>query len=513
MELPPRPRHHTTALAKLPCLRGALQVLSSKTSTFARNNYINYPRMKGSITKNSGKNFRPSRARARTAPTGKTAAQNSNQTPASQVSRIGIVGLGYVGLPLALQFGRCGVDVLGLDIDTEKVAAVNAGRSYIKHIASEDIAQLLKAGKLAASADFSRVKELQAVIICVPTPLNKNREPDISFIINTGKSIAPHLAKGTLVVLESTTYPGTTDEDLREVLEAGSGLKAGTDFHLAFSPEREDPGNPNSKVAAIPKVIGGFTPACLEKAKALYGQAIKTLVPVSSCRAAEATKLLENTFRSVNIALVNELKVVYEAMGIDVWEVINAAKTKPFGFMPFYPGPGLGGHCIPIDPFYLTWKAREYGQHTRFIELAGEVNTSMPEYVIHRVSAALNAMRKSVNGSKILVLGLAYKPDVDDDRESPSYVLMDMLKALGAEVAYYDPFVPVIRPTREHPHWAGTQSVVWSREMIQSCDLVLVATNHTGVRYQELADWASCIVDTRNAMAAVKTKSGQVWKA
>ena len=301
----------------------------------------------------------------------------------------------------------------------------------------------------------------------MPTPLNKNREPDISFIIETGKAIAPHLTKGMLVVLESTTYPGTTDEDLRAVLEAGSRLKAGTDFHLAFSPEREDPGNAQSKVEMIPKVIGGYTPACLERAKALYGRAIKTIVPVSSCRAAEATKLLENIFRSVNIALVNELKLVYGAMGIDVWEVIQAAKTKPFGFMAFYPGPGLGGHCIPIDPFYLTWKAREYGQHTRFIELAGEINTSMPRHVVNRTAEALNARKKSVNGSRVLVVGLAYKPNVDDERESPSYMLMNLLKERGAEAAYYDPYVPVIRPTREHPHWAGTRSVRWDRETLR----------------------------------------------
>jgi UDP-N-acetyl-D-glucosamine dehydrogenase len=433
--------------------------------------------------------------------------------PSRVTAELAIVGLGYVGLPLALQFGRSGVSVVGLDIDPAKVDAVNAGQSYIKHIPAENIAKLRKTNRFEASTDFSRVRGASAVIICVPTPLNKNREPDISFIIATGKSIAPHLQKGTLVVLESTTYPGTTDEDLREVLEAGSGLKAGQDFHLAFSPEREDPGNPDSKVELIPKVIGGLTPACLEQAKALYGRAIKTLVPVSSCRAAEATKLLENTFRSVNIALVNELKQVYSAMGIDIWEVIQAAKTKPFGFMAFYPGPGLGGHCIPIDPFYLTWKAREYGQNTRFIELAGEVNTSMPEYVVQRVSAALNALRKSVNGSKILILGLAYKPNVDDDRESPSYVLMDLFRKLGAEVAYFDPHVPVIRPTREHPHWAGTRSVAWGRETLQSCDVVVIATNHQAVNYQEVADWAPCVVDTRNAMANVKTKAGQVWKA
>src|SRR5580658_2518349 len=335
--------------------------------------------------------------------------------------KIAIVGLGYVGLPLSLQFARSDTYVLGLDIDQAKVTALLAGRSYIKHIESSAIAEAVKAGRFSASTDFGRVKEVDAVIICVPTPLNKNREPDISYILETGRSIAPHIPKGLLVVLESTTYPGTTEEDLLRVLEKGSGLKAGLDFHLAFSPEREDPGNPNCKMASIPKVIGGLTAACLERAKAVYGRAMKTLVPVSSCRVAEATKLTENIFRSVNIALVNELKVVYTAMGIDVWEVINAAKTKPFGFMPFYPGPGLGGHCIPIDPFYLTWKAREYVQNTRFIELAGEINSAMPEYVIHQVVAALNQRCKALNGSRVLVVGLAYKADVDDDRESPSY--------------------------------------------------------------------------------------------
>lgn len=432
-------------------------------------------------------------------------------TPAEKP--IAVVGLGYVGLPLSLQFARSGVSVVGLDIDPAKVQALLAGQSYIQHIPAAAIAEQVGAGRFTASTDFSRVREVGAVIICVPTPLNKNREPDISYIIRTGEQIAPHLQRGTLVVLESTTYPGTTDEDLRAVLERGSGLKAGTDFHLAFSPEREDPGNPQSVVAQIPKVVGGYTPACLEKAKALYGRAIQTLVPVSSCRAAEATKLLENIFRSVNIALVNELKVVYGAMGIDVWEVINAAKTKPFGYMAFYPGPGLGGHCIPIDPFYLTWKAREYGQSTRFIELAGEVNTAMPLYVVHRVADALNARKKPVNGSRILVLGLTYKPDVDDDRESPSYVLMDLLKARGAEVAYYDPHVLVIRPSREHGHWAGTRSVTWSRDSISVFDLVLIATHHRAVNYAELAEWADCIVDTRNVMAGLPTRPGQVWKA
>ena len=427
--------------------------------------------------------------------------------------KIAIVGLGYVGLPLSLQFARSGVEVLGLDIDPAKVESLNQGRSYIKHIESSAIAEHAQSGRLSASSDFSRVKETEAVIICVPTPLNKNREPDISYIIETGKAIAPHLQKGTLVVLESTTYPGTTDEDLRAVLEAGSKLKAGTDFHLAFSPEREDPGNAQSKVEIIPKVIGGYTPACLERTKALYGRAIKTLVPVSSCRAAEATKLLENIFRSVNIALVNELKIVYSAMDIDVWEVVNAAKTKPFGFMAFYPGPGLGGHCIPIDPFYLTWKAREFGQNTRFIDLAGEINTAMPMYVVNRTAEALNANRKPVNGSRVLIVGLAYKPNVDDERESPSYTLMEILKSRGAAVAYYDPYVPVIRPTREHAHWTGTRSVDWNRETVQSFDAVIISTNHQSVSYQELADWSPCIVDTRNAMAGVAAKAGQVWKA
>jgi len=427
--------------------------------------------------------------------------------------KIAVVGQGYVGLPLSLQFARSGITVLGLDIDPDKVEALNAGRSYINHIPSEVISDAVKAGTFAASTDFSRINEVAATIICVPTPLNKNREPDISFIIETGREIAPHLQKGSLVVLESTTYPGTTDEELRAVLEAGSGLKAGTDFHLAFSPEREDPGNPDSKVAIVPKVVGGYTPACLEKATALYSRALRVVVPVSSCRAAEATKLLENIFRSVNIALVNELKVVYAAMGIDIWEVIAAAKTKPFGFMPFYPGPGLGGHCIPIDPFYLTWKAREFGKNTRFIELAGEVNTAMPEYVINRTTEALNAQKKSVNGSRVLVLGLSYKPNVDDDRESPSYVLMNLLQKLGAEVAYHDPYVPVIRKTREHAHWAGTRSVNWDRQTIGGFDAVIIATNHKSVSCEQLAEWAHCIVDTRNAMAGLKTTHGQVWPA
>lgn len=426
---------------------------------------------------------------------------------------IAIIGLGYVGLPLSLQFARSGVKVLGMDIDGRKVKSIQQGKSYIKHIDSQIIAERVQSGLFSATTDFRRVQEVECVIICVPTPLNKNREPDISFILNTGRAIAPHLPKGILVVLESTTYPGTTDEDLRVVLESGSGLGAGVDFHLAFSPEREDPGNPDSKVAEIPKVVGGFTPACLAKVKALYLQAVQSVVPVSSCRVAEATKLMENIFRSVNIALVNELKVVYAAMGIDIWEVIAAAKTKPFGYMPFYPGPGLGGHCIPIDPFYLTWKAREFGESTRFIELAGEINTHMPHHVVNRVTEALNAARKPVNGCDILIVGLAYKANVDDDRESPSYHLMDLLKQKGAEVAYYDPYVPVIRPSREHSHWAGTPSVVWEREVIARFDAVVIATAHDTVNFMELGQWAKCIIDTRNAMAAVPASENPVWKA
>lgn len=414
------------------------------------------------------------------------------------MNQIAIVGLGYVGLPLALQFARRGVRVLGLDIDAKKTDAILAGRSYIKHVSAEDIALQVREGKLDASTDFSRVAEADAVILCVPTPLNHFREPDLSYVLDTGKSLAPFIKQGALIVLESTTYPGTTDGELRDVLESGSGKKAGTDFHLAFSPEREDPGNPDSKVASIPKVVGGLTPACLEKAMQLYGLAIDKLVPVSSCRVAEATKLLENIFRSVNIALVNELKVVYGAMGIDIWEVIDAAKTKPFGFMPFYPGPGLGGHCIPIDPFYLTWKAREYGQHTRFIELAGEINTSMPDHVVKVCFEALNTEGKSVKGSRVMILGLAYKANVDDDRESPTYKLIEKLEALGAQVFYHDPFVPVIPMTREHAVYAGRES---ESQISDQYDIILLSTGHDAYKTHDFSNYAIPLVDTRNAVS------------
>ena len=430
----------------------------------------------------------------------------------SKQGAVGVVGLGYVGLPLLLAYAKAGFRAVGIDIDPAKPAALLAGRSYIKHIPSEEVAAALASGKLEATTDFAIISTLDAIILCVPTPLDQHFEPDLSYVTVTVDSVVPHLKAGQVLSLESTTYPGTTDEEVVTRVEK-AGFTVGTDLHVVYSPEREDPGNDLSKVKVVPKVIGGLTPACLAKAQAVYSRAIDTLVPVSSCRVAEATKLLENIFRSVNIALVNELKVVYEAMGIDVWEVINAAKTKPFGFMAFYPGPGLGGHCIPIDPFYLTWKAREFGQNTRFIELAGEINTRMPEHVVHRVADALNNHGKAVKGSRILILGLAYKPNVDDERESPSYLLMDLLNDRGAQLEYHDPYVPVIRPTREHPQYAGIASVPWNQETVSSFDVVLISTNHACVNYEELAAWAPCIVDTRNAMASVPTAAGQVMKA
>ena len=428
-------------------------------------------------------------------------------------STIGIIGLGYVGLPLSLQFARTGSAVLGFDIDSAKIKSLDAGQSYILHIPADSVRAQREAGRFSATTDFARVCECEAIIICVPTPLAKHREPDLTYVLNTGRAIAPHLQSGQLVVLESTTYPGTTDTELRTVLETGSGLKAGVDFHLAFSPEREDPGNPLSDVAVIPKIVGGFTPECLTHALSVYGRAIKTLVPVESCRVAEAVKLTENICRAVNIAMVNELKVVYAAMGIDIWDVIDAAKTKPFGFMPFYPGPGLGGHCIPIDPFYLTWKAREYGQETRFIELAGEVNTAMPAYVIQRVSEALASLHLTIRDSRILMIGIAYKSNVDDDRESPAYVLWDLLEQQGAEVDYHDPHVPVIRPSREHAHFAGRKSVPLAVGPLADYDLVLVATNHKAVNAALIAENARLVVDSRNALSALMKGKPNYFKA
>lgn len=413
---------------------------------------------------------------------------------------VAVIGLGYVGLPLALAFARNGLHVIGLDIDPGKISALKSGESYLRHIDITDLPDLIAGQRFLPSTDFTEISQSDAIVICVPTPLDKHREPDLSFVLETGRSIGPRLSKGSLIVLESTTYPGTTEEDLCAVLEQGSGMKAGLDFHLAFSPEREDPGNPKSKVTDIPKVVGGLTPACTEKAKELYAVAVKNIVPVSSCRVAEATKLLENIFRSVNIALVNELKVVYGAMGIDIWEVIAAASTKPFGFMPFYPGPGLGGHCIPIDPFYLTWKAREYGQHTRFIELAGEINTSMPAYVVAKVADALNDHSKALKGSKVLIVGLAYKADVDDIRESPTFVLMSLLEKRGASIDYFDPYVAEVPPTREHSEFAGKRSIEWNGENVGQYDCVLIATAHKCIDFAALRNWNQCIVDTRNAV-------------
>ncbi len=439
-------------------------------------------------------------------------AERLNRAIESKEARIGVIGLGYVGLPLALAFTGRGFRVLGFDVDARKVEQLNGGVSYIPHMDAQRIRGEVEAGRLAATEDFDRLSEVDAIVICVPTPLDVHHEPDMTYIVATTEEVARHLRPGQLVVLESTTYPGTTDELMRERLEAG-GLMLGEDFFLAFSPEREDPGNPKFSTTTIPKVVGGVDEISGNLAETLYRQAIGEVVRVSSARAAEATKLTENIFRAVNIALVNELKVIYEKMGIDVWEVLDAAETKPFGFMRFNPGPGWGGHCIPIDPFYLTWKAREFGAYTRFIELAGEINTRMPEHVVDRVAAALNDLGKPVKGSRVLVLGLSYKPDISDDRESPSYRLMDLLDERGAEVAYHDPHVPMIQPSREHAHWAGLESVPWDRATIESHDAVVISTNHSAIDYTRLAEWARLIVDTRNAMAGIDAPTGKVWKA
>lgn len=411
---------------------------------------------------------------------------------------IGVVGMGYVGLPLVLEFCRKQFKVIGIDVDKRKVDALNKGESYIKHIPADKIAPIVKSGLFEATTDFSRSRETDAILICVPTPLGPHWEPDISYIEATVASLAPYVHSGQLIVLESTTYPGTTEEVMIPALEEASGLKAGKDFWVAFSPEREDPNNKDYSTSTIPKVVGGFSPDCLKVACAMYDQIIVRTVPVSSCAAAESTKLLENIFRSVNIALVNELKIVFSQMGIDVWEVIDAAKSKPFGYMPFYPGPGLGGHCIPIDPFYLTWKAREYGVVTRFIELAGEINTSMPSYVIDATMRALNTFEKSLKGSKVLIVGLAYKSDVDDMRESPSLHLIDLFEAAGATVGYYDPYIPVVPETREHGHLTGRKSI--SLDQAGEWDVAVISTKHTEVDHKIFAEKCRLVIDTRNAL-------------
>jgi UDP-N-acetyl-D-glucosamine dehydrogenase len=406
---------------------------------------------------------------------------------------IGIVGLGYVGLPLALRFAEAGFKVLGFDIDPAKVSQINAGKSYIKHIGDAAVTLATQQG-FSATADFSRADEADALIICVPTPLNQFREPDLSFVINTTESLLPFLRPGQLVSLESTTWPGTTDEELKPRIES-RGFVIGKDIYLVFSPEREDPGNQNFTTRTIPKVIGGVTPQCLEAGIALYGKVIDKVVPVSSTRAAELTKLLENIHRAVNIGLVNEMKIIADKMGIDIFEVIRAASTKPFGFVPYYPGPGLGGHCIPIDPFYLTWKAREYGVHTRFIELAGEVNSAMPAWVIGKIAEALNERERSIKGSRILVLGIAYKKNVDDMRESPSVELMEMLQHKGAVIAYCDPWVPTFPKMRRYKF--DLASVTLTPESLAAYDLVLIATNHDVFDYALVKQHSKLIVDTR----------------
>lgn len=432
----------------------------------------------------------------------------------NRTAKIGIIGLGYVGLPLMWTFHEKGFPVVGFDVDEDKINKIESGKPYIKHLGYNMMEKLAASDRCSATLDFAKLREMDAIIMCVPTPLNTYREPDMQYVEQTTQTIAKHIKKGQLVILESTSYPGTTEELIIPILEKVSGMKSGKDFFVAYSPEREDPGNPNFNTAKIPKVVGADGPDALAVALALYDSVIVQTVPVSDNKTAEAVKLTENIFRSVNIALVNELKVVFQEMGIDIHEVLDAAATKPFGFMKFTPGPGLGGHCIPIDPFYLTWKAREFEQNTRFIELAGEINTSMPRYVVERTIKALNAHNKAVNGSRVLILGLAYKPDVDDLRESPTFKLMDLLKKYGADISYYDHYIPEIWETREHKDWTGLKTVAWNKETISSFDAVIISTNHSDINYQELADWNDLIIDTRNAMKNIQPRySTQIWKA
>ncbi len=425
-----------------------------------------------------------------------------------RTASVGIIGLGYVGLPLVLEFIRAGFVVRGLDLDDRKVSLLKQGKSYIKHIPAEKIRAMNRTKRFVPTTDFSQIERTDCIVICVPTPLNEHREPDISYVIETTKTISRYLRSGHLVILESTTYPGTTDEDMRPILEK-AGLKAGKDFFLAFSPEREDPNNPHFSTSTIPKVVGGHTPACLRVARTLYDTIIVRTVPVSSTQVAEASKLLENIYRAVNIALVNELKMCFERMGINVWEVINASKTKPFGFQPFYPGPGLGGHCIPIDPFYLTWKAREFDFSTRFIELAGEINASMPYYVVEKVIESLNQKGKSIKGARILVLGLAYKKDIDDVRESPSLKLITLLQQKGAKVDYNDPHVPRTHKMREYD--LNMASVPLTQRNLKKYDCVLISTDHSSYDYRFIVKNSALVVDTRNATG--KMRSAKIIRA
>ncbi|MDE2335718.1 MAG: nucleotide sugar dehydrogenase [Alphaproteobacteria bacterium] len=426
-------------------------------------------------------------------------------------AKIGVIGLGYVGLPLACAMCDKGFHATGFDVDASKIEKLNKGQSYIGNIHNDRISAFVKDGKLTPTDKFDKLADMDGIIMCVPTPLDRNREPDMTYIVRTTETIAKYLRRGQLVVLESTTYPGTTSDVVRPILENATGLKSGTDFFLAFSPEREDPGNPDFHTAIIPKVVGGDGDAALELAQTMYDQFMKKTVAVSSAATAEAVKLTENIFRSVNIALVNELKVIYDAMGIDIWEVIEAAKSKPFGYMPFYPGPGLGGHCIPIDPFYLTWKAREFNITTRFIELAGEINIAMPQYVVNRLAEALDQKSaKALNGARILLIGMAYKKNVADIRESPAFAVMELLKRRKAEVVFHDPYVDVIPPTREHAAFTGLKSVPLTPELLKKQDAVLIITNHDGIDYAMIAENAPLVIDTRNALSGIQHRDNIV---
>jgi UDP-N-acetyl-D-glucosamine dehydrogenase len=416
----------------------------------------------------------------------------------SRTARTGVVGLGYVGLPLAVELAKAGFRTTGIDLDPRKIQAIGEGRSYIPDVPTKDVRDLQRAGRLDATTAFDVVGQLDTINICVPTPLRKTKDPDMSYIVSAVEAIAQRLHPGMLIILESTTYPGTTDEVVQPLLES-TGLKAGEDFFIAFSPERVDPGNPTFQTHNVPKVVGGLTPTCSQLAGALYGTAIETIVPVSSTRVAEMVKLLENTFRAVNIGLVNELALMCDRMNIDVWEVVEAARTKPFGFMAFYPGPGLGGHCIPIDPFYLSWKAKQSGFDPRFIELAGHINAGMPHYVVEKTGDALNTRRKSVNGAKILIAGVAYKRDIDDMRESPALDIMGLLHAKGANVSYADPFVPEVHG-REWPGGFDIRAVDLTRGSIRQYDCVVIATEHTAFDYAAIVSEADVVVDTRNAI-------------
>ncbi len=427
---------------------------------------------------------------------------------AGKLAHIGVIGLGYVGLPLVKTFLNAGFNVTGFDVDKNKVNLLNRAKSYIKHVTAEDLKPFIKENKFRATADFKNLAAVDAIIICVPTPLDAHRNPDLSYVLSTTRVIAENLRKGQLVVLESTTYPGTTEEEMLPLLEA-QGLKVGKDFYLAYSPERENPGDEVFTTSKIPKVVGGMTVNCRRVAKALYDEIVVRTIPVSSPRAAEATKLLENIFRSVNIAMANEMKMIFERMDIDVWEVIRAASTKPFGYMPFYPGPGYGGHCIPVDPFYLTWKAKEVDYPTKFIELAGEINTLMPYYVVDKTVEALNEAGKSVKGAKILILGIAYKKDVDDQRESPSLKIISLLKEKGAKISYNDPYVPESKGHRDYPGLA-LKSIPLGEKMLKRFDAVIIATDHSAYDYDWIVRKASLVIDTRNA---VKKKRKNVVKA